>query len=214
MVVDALNLNTALDDQGHFTWTTIVKQILVTTGFPEVWAQKSTPNLTTFIGNLKINLKKQHCSLTQEAMTNDVRKCPKEKNKLRTYRLIKSDHNQAKYLSIVKDPHIRSSIAKLRLSCHSLMIERGRHMRLPLEARTCTKCTLHEIEDEFHAVMRCAAYKEERTSLFNTLAGVSKSWEHLSEKDKFAATMNIEIQPILVGKYINHIITFEHQPHT
>ena len=71
----------------------------------------------------------------------------KSKNKLITYRTFKLDHKQELYLTKIKDTHIRSSVEKMRLSNHHLMIEKGRHMGLDLDKRICTKCNLNVIED-------------------------------------------------------------------
>ena len=51
-------------------------------------------------------------------------------SKMRTYRQIKSDFSMEKYLSLPS--HIRSALAKFRLSCHFLAIETGRYIRPPL----------------------------------------------------------------------------------
>ena len=51
-----------------------------------------------------------------------------------------------KYLVLLKDVNIRKNFSKLRISAHNLNIEVGRHKR---------PTKLHEIEDEFHYVLKC-----------------------------------------------------------
>ena len=50
-------------------------------------------------------------------------------NKLRTYRMFKTDMNEEYYLTYIKDRNIRRNLTKLRISAHNLEIERGRHNR-------------------------------------------------------------------------------------
>ena len=64
----------------------------------------------------------------------------------------------------------RSSLAKLRLSAHSLHIETGRYVKkeekLTPENRKCKLCTANTCENEYHFIMQCNLYKKERTELF------------------------------------------------
>jgi hypothetical protein len=73
---------------------------------------------------------------------------------LRTYRKMKREYCMGKYLHIVINKNIRSSFATFRLSDHSLMIEKGRHIRLDYEKRLCPfKCAV--VEDEHHFLFIC-----------------------------------------------------------
>ena len=74
-------------------------------------------------------------------------------SKMRTYRLFKLDLHSEKYLTLL--PHLRSILAKFRLSCHSLAIETGRYTRPPLppEERVCQVCNV--TEDEKHFLLQC-----------------------------------------------------------
>ena len=67
-------------------------------------------------------------------------------SKMRICRQIKSDFSMEKYLSLPS--HLRSALAKFRLSCHSLAIETGCYIRpsLPPKKRLCQVCKV--IEDE------------------------------------------------------------------
>ena len=49
---------------------------------------------------------------------------------------------------------LRISFSRLRLSSHRLRVETGRWMRIPREERLCN-CSLNEIQNEEHAVLRC-----------------------------------------------------------
>ena len=49
-------------------------------------------------------------------------------------------------------------LAKLRLSSHKLNIEIGRHNSIDRQDKTCIRCNLNDIEDEFHFVLVCPDY--------------------------------------------------------
>ena len=75
----------------------------------------------------------------------------RDESKLRTYALFKNEIGPEIYLQNVKNPAIRSQVTKFRLSNHSLMIELGRHRKIPKELRFCQFCpnkvdTKYEIE--------------------------------------------------------------------
>ena len=53
-------------------------------------------------------------------------------------------------------------MAKLRLSAHSLEIERGRYSKKAKTDRICTLCKDNKIEDENHFIWHCPIYKHER----------------------------------------------------
>ena len=79
-------------------------------------------------------------------------------NKLRSYRLFKSDFRFEEYLLSVKSPKSRKQMTQLRLSSHHLHIETGRHA-IPYKEpsdRICTYCNTKDIEDEILFVMKCS----------------------------------------------------------
>ena len=52
----------------------------------------------------------------------------------------------------------------MRLSSHSLRIHTGRYVNssVPRNERYCLYCRLHDIEDEFHFILKCPCYSEIR----------------------------------------------------
>lgn len=139
-------------------------------------------------------------------MANDTRSSSNEANKLRTYRLFKHNHQQEHYVTLIKDPYIRSSVTKLRLSAHSLMIEKGRHLRIDVNQRICPKCTLGEIENEMHAVIYCPASQTERSAFFGTLEKQFPEWPSYTDTQKFNAIMTLSHNPILTSQYIHKLL--------
>ena len=112
------------------------------------------------------------------------------RNKLRTYKSFKRRLTCEKYLSDISNISYRINLTKLRVSAHQLRIERGRYERVnnrmvPESDRICKYCSTNEIEDEFHFVMRCPLYQQQRKSLFKNL-----SLAKLSEKEIFIKLMS------------------------
>ena len=89
-------------------------------------------------------------------------------SKSENYLLIKQNVRLEKYLYTVKNQHHKIALSRLRMSCHPLMIEKGRHFRPPLERadRKCPFCRDH-IEDECHFLITCPLYQDERKDLLD-----------------------------------------------
>lgn len=77
----------------------------------------------------------------------------KNGNKHRTYRKIKDKSELESYLLIDIDKTAVSIFAKIRISNSKLLIEEGRHCKIPLEQKLCKLCKV-EIEDEIHFVLK------------------------------------------------------------
>ena len=81
-------------------------------------------------------------------------------SKNRLYKLLNESTINNSYLFHVKEKYLRTSITKLRLGSHNLMIERGRWKKKELIDRECSLCG--KLEDEYHAVLECPRYEEFR----------------------------------------------------
>ena len=87
-------------------------------------------------------------------------------SKLRTYGLIKSTPGFEKYLDEIGCIKERVALTKLRLSNHSLMIEKGRHSDIDKKFRFCPFCP-NIVEDEKHFLLKCKAYNHIRADLLD-----------------------------------------------
>lgn len=56
----------------------------------------------------------------------------------------------------------RSALTRLRISAHNLRIETGRYGRQRIERndRICQCCVSGDLEDEYHFILICPAFKE------------------------------------------------------
>ena len=71
-----------------------------------------------------------------------------------------------KYLEqyLVKNisPKCRNIITTFRVSAHKLSKETGRFDAVAREDRTCSKCNLNDVEDEYHFISKCPYYNDLR----------------------------------------------------
>ena len=96
-----------------------------------------------------------------------------------TFNSFKTEIGLEKYTWQVKNVKHRIALSRLRLSCHQLMIEKGRHHRPSLDRseRKCPHCK-NLVEDECHFITSCPLYLTEREELY---AEVRKSSIHFDE---------------------------------
>ena len=99
------------------------------------------------------------------------------------YQRLKLDFEPELYL----DTNIferRRNITKLRISDHSLLIEKGRHLKIPREQRLCTKCKI--IEDEEHFLFHCKLNVDLRASLIKKIEETDNiKLNDMTENEKF-----------------------------
>ena len=56
----------------------------------------------------------------------------------------------------------RAAIGKIRISAQPLMIERGRHLKIPRTERYCLLCKSYQIEDEKHVLLHCKKFNTKK----------------------------------------------------
>ena len=110
------------------------------------------------------------------------------------------------YLYEVKSVKHRIALSRFRLPNHTLVIEKGRHMRPQIDRndRKCGLCT-NEIENEFHFVIVCPIYEKERVTLFQSCRENSKHFDNaLNDEQKFIFIMTNECPTITrtFAKYV------------
>ena len=75
------------------------------------------------------------------------------------------------YLLLLPNLKHMSTIARFRMSSHTLAIETGRHAKpnIAKEERKCRYCNLDNVKDEEHFLLKCPLYNEEHLSLFKSV---------------------------------------------
>jgi hypothetical protein len=86
------------------------------------------------------------------------------------------------------------------------MIEKGRHRKLEVKDRICTRCNIPEV-DEYHAVMRCKEFTCQHLELHNTLTDKVPQWGNKSDPDRFIYLMSINELATIIGKFFHYIVT-------
>ena len=98
------------------------------------------------------------------------------------------------YLYEVKNNNHRKALSRFRLSNHSLLIEKGRHQKPPLdrEDRKCFVCR-DFVENEKHFLITCPLYEKEREELLRICRQNCSLFDTLiSEEEKFVYLMSSE----------------------
>lgn len=135
-------------------WASLVKDMLSELGFYEVWLYQGVGNIPYFVSVFKQRLRDNILQNWQARLENSP--------KARFYRLF-SDFGFKAYLNIVTVNKFRIALSKLRLSSHTLEIEKGRYKKptpVPVNERKCTNCNV--LEDEFHLLFECSKYVQLR----------------------------------------------------
>ena len=135
-------------------WASLVRNLLMSLGFNNVWLDQGVGNYGGFIIVLKQRLTDnfiQNLHLRLEDSSRAI-----------FYKSIASFQFQP-YLLTLNVSKFCNAISKLRMSSHRLEIEAGRWVRVnrvPVNERKCTLCNV--IEDEYHFVIECQRYTELR----------------------------------------------------
>ena len=136
-------------------------------------------------------MSKKRVQKQNEAFYNQVWKTEIVKlSKAESYLRYKNSIRIEDYLTKIKNVKHRKALTRLRLSCHPLMIEKGRHQKPPLERcdRICPFCK-SVTENELHFIITCPKYENERISLFNMCTVNSIHFETMTNEMKFIFIM-------------------------
>ncbi len=157
-----------------------------------MWFEKIREELFSVgLGNLFMSAKctTNHIEQTYFQRKSDIfhqaafEKIRENKSKLRTYSLFKTEIGFEKYLTEITSVQERIALSKFRLSNHTLMIEKGRHLKLERNKRVCPFCP-GKIEDELHFLIGCKNFKTHRATLLNHTNNVLVGFAHLNHEQK------------------------------
>ena len=154
-------------------WSSELKAILSTVDMHNVYDYKSTCDLQ--------ELKRKLVMIDTTKWQEDIRQKPK----LRTYILFKSQLEAEHYVTSIIPRWERSVFAKLRCGILPLHIETGCYNNTKPEFRVCELCDTNEIEDEKHFVCICTLYKDLREKLYAKIRETNIEFEQMSTDEKF-----------------------------
>ena len=107
-------------------------------------------------------------------------------NKLRTYRLFKSNFELEAYLCNIQNTAHRTALTRLRVGSHRLAIELGRYHKpkpLPIKERLCDLCNV--VEDEYHFLCICPKYIAQRQEMEKKLVAIYPEYSQMNCEQKF-----------------------------
>jgi hypothetical protein len=179
---------------GHKNWNHNIKEILESIENSDVFYGLGTENPKVAMLTIEKQLEARETKLWQEEIDNMP--------KLRTYRKIKLNRDAEHYVEHNHNRRQRSLLAKLRIGNLPINIEKGRHKNLPLDERTCPRCTT-EIEDEKHFLLNCQLYTQLRTDLVQTFADkTGENLDNYSTDEQLYLLLNIKSTIKLVASYV------------
>ena len=149
MMLEDLELN-----PNKTNWASLLRHLLFSMGFNEVWIQQGVGNINNFISVFKQRLTDNFIQNWQARLA--------ESSRAIFYRSFATFQFQP-YLDKVNVFKYLQAYSKLRMSSHRLEVEAGRWVRqnrVPIHERKCSFCNI--LEDEYHFVIQCAAYSELR----------------------------------------------------
>ena len=161
-----------LDKPIGLTWASKV-QSLISTSISKLGSNLSVETL--YNPALPSHIQGDFASMYRQSWINSINKNfdVSKQNKLRTYALFKSSFAIENYVLNQRKAK-RRQFTKLRISSHHLDVETGRYTRpiTPRHMRICKNCNLEEIGDEFHFLLKCPKFQQQRQELFYELSEI------------------------------------------
>ena len=148
-----LMLNLSDENNEISKWITFVQNILNECGLTFIWMQQNFPSEQWLKITIKTILQDQY----KQTWYSNVFHSPKSIN----YRIYKTEHVFEKYLHILNKKDLYT-FCKFRTMNHKLPIEAGRWQNIPSEDRLCILCNENMIGDEYHYIMQCKYFDNER----------------------------------------------------
>lgn len=192
----SLNNSTSNDN-----WLQMIKKILMKLGCLEEWDNQFVNNKKIFLKIIKIELTQCYKMQWKNFLFNDIGS--QNGNKLRTYRIFKSEFSYEPYLDFLDNQREkRIAFTKLRTSAHKLNIEQGRYKKVPLEDRLCSMCNI--LEDEFHFVLKCKINETLREDMIRNMIEIFPDFSQLSDDEKFWLLMSLPDYDVvkIISKFI------------
>jgi len=124
------------------------------------------------------------------------------KPKLRYYNMYKTEFGVSDYVLFNIPKYKRSLMAQFRAGILPLEIETGRFRNTPLNERICKLCNLHEIEDEYHFLLRCEMFDNERQTMFSKCVQFESSFLDYDDFEKFMF-LNMNCQRLVANFIYN-----------
>ena len=160
------------------TWVTEVNEVLDRNNLRDIF-KNNIFDLKSTVERLNSSLfKKDHQKLKTQCSS---------KPKLRTYNLISDFPLENPFLLKPLTFIQRKFLSKIRLGVLQLRIETGRYERpkKPADERICKQCSMAEVEDEAHFLLKCPRHSLLRSTLLEKIYDPNFEMLNVTEKLKF-----------------------------
>ena len=175
---------------GRGCWAYQIKSHLVELGFEAEWREQ-----------LLVSLERLKDKLLDRSITNWKSEVL-SKPKLRTYRTFQQVPSFANHVTSHISKSQRSLITRLRLGTLPICLEQGRYTNTPAEDRVCEVCSDNIVEDEFHLMFECTAYKEERKYWLDQM-DPAESFDRCKIGESFTCVFN---KPYYLAKFLKTVM--------
>lgn len=135
-----------------------------------------------FTSDIVNSLMANFVSEWQTLVSSESGKTGSGRNKLRTYRLFKSEYKPENYCKLLMPACHRAAFAKFRCGVAPIRIETGRFENIDVNQRLCHFCNV--IEDEMHVMLECSAYNALRDVLFTKAVSLLPTFSDLNLREK------------------------------
>ena len=133
-------------------WVSLLRHLLMSLGFYEVWLNQGVGDCNRFLMTLKQRLTDNFIQNWRSRLDSSTRAI--------FYKHIAVFQLQP-YLDLINVQKFSQILSRLRMSSHRLEIEAGRWVKpnsIPVDDRKCAICLI--LEDEYHFVLECEIYKD------------------------------------------------------
>lgn len=172
-------------------WALLVKRLLGSLGFNDVWIAQGVGDSNIFLNILGQRLNDNFLQNWNSRLEDSTRAI--------FYRSINSFYYQH-YLNLVKVKKYRFALCRLRCSSHRLEIESGRWhkpVKTPIENRKCKHCKI--VENEFHFLFECPIYTDLRHQYLNNYFTINPNVYKM--KQLFQSTNKKQVNDLAIFAY-------------
>lgn len=145
--------------KGSFCYS--IRTLLASLNLGHLWVSEQIVSWKDWVGLVTTTVKQKDTELWLKAIQN--------KDKLKLYKLIKSDLCLEEYLDWDISSAQRALYAQFRSGSHQLRVERGRWIKEPEAERVCKVCITGKVENEVHFLLECYVYRRLREKLFRRI---------------------------------------------
>ena len=135
-------------------WINYEQSILIYSGRYDIWIRQSEKNPPYIGKQIKSNL----CDQFLKTWTAELLQ---SSSKLKNYSVYKNHTNRENYINTLSGPFLLTMF-KFRTANHKLPVEVGRWANVELSDRKCLLCQNNQIGDEFHYLLECPFFLNER----------------------------------------------------